>query len=64
MICNYRKLFKENNPIRLRQEQDPRTKEYKYECNLYLGGIEGNKIYYGKPVIYDSDDRVHFYVSE
>ena len=53
-------LFKENNPIRLRQEQDPRTKEYKYECNLYLGGIEGNKIYYGKPIIYDSDDRVHF----
>ena len=38
-------LFKENNPIRIRQEQDPRTKEYKYECNLYLGGIEGNKIW-------------------
>ena len=32
---------------------------YKYRCELYLGGIDGSKVYYGKPVIYD-DNREHF----
>ena len=53
-------IFKENNPIRLREEQDLNTKEYKYQCNLYLGGKQGDKIYYGKPIIYDNNDNVHF----
>ena len=53
-------IFKENNPIRLRQEQDPTTDQYKYECNLYLGGRDGSKIYLGKPIIYDTDDNMHF----
>ena len=42
------------------KEQDESTKEYKYQCKLYLGGRAGNKIYYGKPVIYDTNDTVHF----
>ena len=53
-------IFKENNPIRLRQEQDTQTNQYKYECNLYLGGRDGKKIYLGKPIIYDTDDNMHF----
>ena len=53
-------IFKENNPIRLRQGQDPTTGQYKYECNLYLGGRDGSKIYLGKPIIYDNDDNMHF----
>ena len=53
-------IFKENNPIRLRQEQDAKTKEYKYQCDMYLGGKDGNKIYFGKPIIYDTGDNMHF----
>jgi len=52
-------VFKEKNPIVLQKEQDPSTKEFKYRCELYLGGKDGSKIYYGKPVIYD-DNREHF----
>jgi DNA-directed RNA polymerase II subunit RPB2 len=52
-------IFKERNPIILQKEQDPDTKLFKYRCELYLGGKAGDKIYYGKPVIYD-DDREHF----
>ena len=54
-----KQILKERNPIILQKEQDPTTKEYKYRCELYLGGLDGSKVYYGKPVIYD-DDRVHF----
>ena len=51
-------IFKEKNPVILQKEQDPSTKEFKYRCELYLGGKDGSKIYYGKPVIYD-DNREH-----
>jgi DNA-directed RNA polymerase II subunit RPB2 len=52
-------IFKEKNPIILQKEQNPDTNEFKYRCELYLGGKDGSKIYYGKPVIYD-DNREHF----
>ena len=41
------KIFKENNPIRFLEPDSNETKGNK-ECLLYLGGKEGNKIYYGK----------------
>ena len=31
-------VFKERNPIILQKEQDPISKEFKYRCELYLGG--------------------------
>ena len=52
-------IFKERNPIILQKEQDPNSNRFKYRCELYLGGKNGDKIYYGKPVIYD-EDREHF----
>jgi DNA-directed RNA polymerase II subunit RPB2 len=52
-------IFKERNPIILQKEQDAKTNQFKYRCELYLGGKNGDKIYYGKPVIYD-EDREHY----
>ena len=52
-------IFKDRNPLRIFKELDQQTKLYKYECDIYLGGINADKIYYGKPVIYD-DDREHY----
>ena len=46
-------IFKEKNPIKIFKNQDSKTKEFNYSCEMYLGGKEGNKIYYGKPIIYD-----------
>ena len=52
-------IFREKNPIKLMKQQDPKTKEFNLICNLFLGGKDGNRLYYGKPVIYD-EDQVHF----
>ena len=54
-----KQIFKEKNPIHIMKQQDSKTKEFNLKCNLYLGGKEGTKLYYGKPVIYD-DDREHY----
>ena len=40
------------------------TKEFNLDCKLYLGGKEGDKIYYGKPVIYDENYEHFMYPNE
>ena len=54
-----KRIFKEKNPIKLMKEQDPATGEFALRCDMYLGGKNGDKLYYGKPMIYD-EDREHF----
>ena len=57
-------IFKEKNPITLYSEQDKDTKEYKHECKLYMGGKDGSKIYFGKPVIYDNNNPRFMFPNE
>ena len=53
-------LFRENNPIRFIEREDENDGSGKRnECQLYLGGKDGSKIYYGKPIIYD-EHNAHF----
>jgi len=69
------KIIKETNPIRIHTDYDiklPRYNtdenrldpelglgEYRSQANLYIGGKDGSRLYFGKPVIYD-DDREHY----
>lgn len=54
-----KRILREKNPIRIMKEQDIETGNFNLKCNLYLAGKDGNKIYYGKPIIFD-DGREHF----
>ena len=56
------RILKEKNPIRILKMQDENTKEFKLKCNLYLGGKEGDKIYYGNTISHISQScfvRIH-----
>ncbi len=52
-------IFKEKNPIKILKEQDPETKEYNLQANIYIGGKEGNRLHFGKPIIFD-ESRTHY----
>lgn len=56
-------IFKEKNPIILYSRLNKETGEYASQCNLYMGG-NGDKLYFGKPVIYDQnpgdESNVHY----
>jgi DNA-directed RNA polymerase II subunit RPB2 len=54
-----KRIFHENNPIRFIEREDESESSRRNECLLYLGGKDGNRIYYGKPVIYD-DNNSHY----
>jgi DNA-directed RNA polymerase II subunit RPB2 len=58
------KIFKEKNPIRISSQLDAKTGEYKTECNMYFGGKTGNRIYFGKPVIYDNNSAHYMFPNE
>lgn len=54
-------IFIENNPIRfvermIDENGKAKDKNTLSECLLYMGGKDGNKIYFGKPVIYDDSN--------
>jgi DNA-directed RNA polymerase II subunit RPB2 len=56
------RVFRENNPIRFierEDETDSKDTLKRNECMLFLGGKDGSKIYFGKPIIYD-DNYAHY----
>ena len=54
-----KRIFKQKNPIKIMKELDEQTNEYNFKCNIYLGGKNGDRLYFGKPIIYD-ETREHF----
>lgn len=62
---NINNIFRENNPIRfLERKDDKEDQDKRDECLLYLGGKNGERIYYGKPIIYDDDNAHYMYPNE
>jgi DNA-directed RNA polymerase II subunit RPB2 len=53
-------LFKNRNPIQIVSAKRPDSDEFKHTCNLYLGGRDGRKIYFGKPIIHDGERGAHY----
>jgi DNA-directed RNA polymerase II subunit RPB2 len=59
------KIFQENNPIRFIEREDESEKaDKRNECLLYLGGKKGDKIYLGKPIIYDDNYSHYMYPND
>ena len=53
-------IFKEKNPIQINTRFDEKLDDYRSKCIMYLGGRNGDKIYFGKPIIYDETNTRFF----
>jgi DNA-directed RNA polymerase II subunit RPB2 len=53
-----KKIFKDNNPFRFLEKKNEQDDELPFECFIYMGGKEGDRVYYSKPVIYDDDEAI------
>jgi len=58
------KIFKEKNPVRINTRFDKEINDYRSQCIMYLGGKDGSKIYFGKPVIYDDNNSHYMFPNE
>lgn len=57
-------IFKEKNPITLNTRYDPAIDDYRSQCIMHFGGKNGDKIYFGKPIIYDESNTHYMYPNE
>ena len=55
-----KRIIKEKNPIRIIKEQDDKE----LQCHLYIGGKNGDKLYFGKPIIFDEREEHFMYPNE
>jgi len=58
------KIFQEKNPVKIFSGYDETINEYRHQCELYFGGKNGNKIYFGKPNIYDKENEHYMFPNE
>ena len=58
-------IFRENNPVRFIEREDNNNPEsHRDQVLLYLGGKNGDKIYFGKPIIYDDQHSHYMYPND
>ena len=52
-------IFREKNPLKWLSQYDEDIEDYRSQCIMYMGGRDGSKIHFGKPVLYEGD-KPHF----
>jgi DNA-directed RNA polymerase II subunit RPB2 len=53
-------IFKETNPLKLDLEYNEKTNIFESSARIYFGGKNGKQIYFGKPIIYDNNENIHY----
>lgn len=56
METGIKQIIQENNPIKIRKNFNEDTQDYDVEIDVYIGGNNGDKLYFGKPTVYDGDE--------
>ena len=57
-------IFRDNNPVVYYKDRIPKVGEYRFQCKLYMGGKDGQRVYFGKPIIYDEDYQHYMHPNE
>ena len=57
-------IFNDLNPIEFSIGYDKKAQDFQNNMKIYFGGIKGDKIYYGKPVLYENGKTNILYPNE
>ena len=57
-------IFRDMNPLKVRLSMDDSLQEFRTKCDLYMGGKDGTRVYFGKPIIYDPKNSHYMYPNE
>ena len=57
-------IMKDKNPITIYSQYDEKFDDYRHKCTFYFGGKNADKIYFGKPVIYDNNESHYMFPNE
>jgi len=57
-------ILRDKNPIRLQSDFDETINEFRSQCEIYIGGRDGSRVYFGKPVIYDTNNTHSMFPNE
>lgn len=57
-------IMKDKNPITIYSQYDEQLDDYRHKCTFYFGGKNSDKIYFGKPVIYDDNNSHYMFPNE
>ena len=57
-------IFKEENPISIISNYDEDTDQHRNICEMYIGGKDGSRIYFGKPVVYEDEESKFMYPND
>ena len=59
-----KKVFGDLNPIQFSAENNKKSDAYQHNIEIYFGGKDLKKIYYGKPIIYENEKSRILYPNE
>ena len=67
-IDSYNQFYKEDifriinelNPIKIDVDYDKTIENFRSKCSMYVGGKDGSKIYFGKPIIHETNGNSHY----
>ena len=57
-------LFREMNPLKLEVDYDESIQDFRSKCFLYIGGKNGDRVYLGKPIIFDPKNSHYMFPNE
>ena len=57
-------VLKEENPISILSDFDKDIDDHRNKCEMYIGGKNGDRVYFGKPVIYENDKSKYMYPND
>lgn len=57
-------ILNEMNPIKLDVDYDNEIEDFRSRCLMYVGGINGDRIYFGKPIINDEKNNHYMLPNE